>query len=76
MLTFLTDAGSSAALLAAHGEALAGFVEAQTGTAVSVRLAESGQPPQTLAGGAGTEAGADAGGRRREPRTERSRGRR
>ena len=70
VLTFLTDAGSSAALLAAHGEALAGFVEAQTGTAVSVRLAESGQPPQTLAGGTGTEAGADAGGGESRGRSE------
>ena len=45
-------------------------MEAQTGTAVSVRLAESGQPPQTLAGGADGEAGADAGGGESRGRSE------
>ena len=59
-LTFLTDAGASASVLRAHGDALASHVQTQTGTPISVRLSEPGNANQ-IVGGGGADDGSDAG---------------
>ena len=59
-LTFLTDAGASASVLRAHGDALASHVQTQTGTPISVRLSEPGNADQ-IVGGGGADDGSDAG---------------
>ncbi|MDA7987996.1 MAG: hypothetical protein MPJ53_05725 [Alphaproteobacteria bacterium] len=59
-LTFLTDAGASASVLRAHGDALASHVQTQTGTPISVRLSEPGNADQ-IVGGGGADTETDAG---------------